>query len=58
MQGDNYCAADEENCFFFENGWEARITAAARDAFEAYLNRCPPRKREGEDNADPMRDCP
>lgn len=47
MQGDNYYAADEECCYFFENGWEERITAAAQPAFEAYIRRCPPKKKGG-----------
>ena len=40
-------APDEDNCFFFENGWEERLTAAVRPAFEEYIKRCPPKKREG-----------
>ena len=43
----NYYAPDEDNCFFFENGWEERLTAAVRPAFEEYIKRCPPKKREG-----------
>ena len=36
VKGDNYYAADDEQCFFFENGWEERITAVAAPAFENY----------------------
>ena len=50
MHGDNYYAPDEENCFFFENGWEERITAAAKPAFEEYIKRCPPRKADAGDS--------
>ena len=59
MQGDNYYAADEENCFFFENGWEERITAAAQPAFEEYIKRCPPKKKENsEERRDKVDECP
>lgn len=59
MQGDNYYAADEENCIFFENGWEERITAAAQPAFEEYLKRCPPTKKDKDsDTTDTVKECP
>ena len=45
IKGDNYYAADDEVCFFFENGWEERITAAAAPAYEEYKKRHP-RKQE------------
>ena len=58
MKSDNYYAPDEETCYFFENGWEERITAAAQPAFEEYIKRCPPEKRDdseksGEPDAPP-----
>ena len=43
---DNYYGVDPECCFFFENGWEERLTAAAQPAFEEYLKRCPPTKKK------------
>lgn len=46
LKGDSYYAPAEENCFFFENGWEERIIAAVKPAFEAYIRRCPPGKSE------------
>ncbi len=59
LQGDNYYAPDEENCYFFENGWEERITAAAQPAFEEYIKRCPPKKKAGDSKqSDPIKDCP
>ena len=39
IQSDNYYAPDEENCYFFENGWEERITEAAGESFKEYLKR-------------------
>ena len=38
---------DENLCYFFENGWEERITRAAEEPFKAYLKRNPPKKRTG-----------
>ena len=62
MQGNNYYAAAEENCYFFENGWEERITAAAQPAFEEYIRRCPPEKKdkeaEGQETENAVMDCP
>lgn len=45
MQGDDYYGIDEEVCYFFENGWEERITRAAEEPFREYLKRNPPKKR-------------
>ena len=42
LEGDDYYAPSEENCYFFENGWEERITAAAEEPFADYIRRCPP----------------
>ena len=50
LHSDNYYSPDPENCFFFENGWEERITAAAQPAFEEYIKRCPPKKKENKDD--------
>ena len=59
MAGDNYYAADPENCYFFENGWEERITAAAQPAFEAYIKRCPPKKHDdSEKKEETVDNCP
>ena len=43
MAGDNYYGVDPGVCWFFEHDGEARIAAAAKDAFEDYLQRNPPR---------------
>ena len=43
MQGDDYYGIDEEVCYFFENGWEERLSKAARDSFEAFIKRNPPK---------------
>ena len=60
MAGDDYCGLDPGVCWFFENNGEARITAAAKDAFEAYLKRNPPREKEKKEqgNSPDMTDCP
>ncbi|MBR5091565.1 MAG: radical SAM protein [Ruminiclostridium sp.] len=59
MTSDNYYAPDEENCYFFENGWEERITAAAQPAFEEYIKRCPPKKKEtAEKSKEQVNECP
>lgn len=42
IYGDNYYGASPSNCWFFEHDGEARITAAAQEAYEAYLRRNPP----------------
>lgn len=38
---DNYYGADEEACWFFHHNGEARIRAAAENAFAAYIKRHP-----------------
>ncbi len=43
--GDNYYGVDPDACFFFKNGWEERIRAAAAPAFDAYIRRNPPKER-------------
>ena len=57
--GDDYYGIDPDICRFFENDGEARIEAAAKDAFAAYLKRNPPkeRRREGSPETDSP-DCP
>ena len=42
MSGDNYYGADPGACYFFKNGWEERIRAAAQPAFDSYIKRNPP----------------
>ena len=44
MQGDDYYGIDESLCYFYENGWEERLTKAAEEPFRAYLERNPPKK--------------
>ena len=39
LAGDNYYGADPNACYFFRNGWEERIRAAAEPAFEKYMLR-------------------
>ncbi|MBQ9408260.1 MAG: radical SAM protein, partial [Clostridia bacterium] len=39
---ENYYGVDPDACFYFKNGWEARIRAAAQPAFEEYIKRNPP----------------
>ena len=39
MAEDNYYGVDPDACYFFRNGWEERIKAAAQPAYEAYLKR-------------------
>ena len=41
MAGDNYYGVDPAACYFFKNGWEERIRAAAQPAFDAYIRRHP-----------------
>ena len=45
MQSDDYYGIDEDLCYFFENGWEERLTKAAEEPFAAYLKRNPPKRR-------------
>jgi radical SAM protein with 4Fe4S-binding SPASM domain len=49
ISSDNYYAADDEQCHFFENGWDERITAAAAPAFEDYKKRCSLKSAAGPD---------
>ena len=48
MDGDNYYGVDPNACYFFKNGWEQRIRAAAKHAFEEYLRRNPPSTKRAE----------
>ena len=45
MQSDDYYGIDKEVCYFFENGWEERITKAAEEPFREYLKRNPPKEK-------------
>ncbi len=47
MKADDYYGIDEDVCYFFENGWEERITRAAEEPFREYLKRNPPKKKNG-----------
>ena len=62
MTGDDYNGIDPDICWFFENGGEERITAAAKDAFAAYLQRNPPKENRVETQQRPAEtdvlDCP
>ena len=46
MQGDDYYGIDKKLCYFFENGWEERITKAAEEPFREYLKRNPSKNTE------------
>ena len=48
MAGDNYCGVDPNACYFFKNGWEERIRAAAQPAFDEYIKRNPPEDESGD----------
>ena len=41
MQGDDYYGIDKDLCYFYENGWEERLTKVADKPFAAYLERHP-----------------
>ena len=41
IKGNDYYGIDEDVCYFFENGWEERLTKAAEKPFEEYLRRHP-----------------
>lgn len=46
IQDDDYYGIDADLCYFYENGWEDRLTKAAEEPFAAYLKRNPPKQRE------------
>ena len=49
MQGNDYFGIDKNVCYFFENGWEERLTQAAEEPFREYLKRNPPKKKTDEE---------
>jgi hypothetical protein len=51
MQGNDYYGIDEDVCYFFENGWEERLTKAAEEPFREYLKRNPPKKKTDEEKS-------
>lgn len=57
MQGDDYFGIDKDVCYFFENGWEERLTRAAEKPFADYLKRNPPKTNEKPEN-EGLADCP
>ena len=58
IAGDDYYGIDTSLCEFFENGWDQRIREIAQPAFEAYLKRNPPVKRnETRSLDDNIRNC-
>lgn len=58
IAGDDYYCIDPYLCEFFGNGWDQRIRDAAQPAFEAYLKRNPPvRKNETGSLEDNIRNC-
>ncbi len=60
MQGDDYYGIDEDLCYFYENGWEDRLTKAVEKPFEAYLGRHPEilEKRREKKNEQIEENCP
>ena len=58
IQKDDYLGIDENVCYFFENGWEERITKAAEGPFAEYLKRNPPLEKQETVNTDRMPECP
>ena len=60
MAGDDYYGVDPAVCDFFKNGWDKRIHEIAQPAFEAYIKRCPPKKRKGQAKQEkaPADECP
>ena len=58
MEADDYLGIDEELCWFFENGGEERITAAAQGPFEEYIKRNPPKKRTERKPETDVTECP
>ena len=58
LAGDDYYGVDPKACWFFEHDGEARIEAAAKDAFEAYLKRNPPREKADRAEAQGAPECP
>ena len=58
IAGDDYYGIDTSLCEFFENCWDQRIREIAQPAFEAYLKRNPPVKRnETRSLDDSIRNC-
>ena len=49
IAGDDYYGIDPYLCEFFENGWDQRIRDVAQPAFEAYLKRNPPVRKDRTD---------
>ena len=58
MAGDDYYGIDEGLCWFFENGGEERIAAAAKDAFAEYIKRNPPKEENHHAPESKNTDCP
>jgi len=58
MAGDDYYGVDPDVCWFFEHHGEERITAAAKDAFEAYIKRNPPKEKKEQTLDTEAADCP
>jgi len=56
IQGDDYYGIDEELCYFYENGWEERLTKAAEKPFESYLKRHPEIQERNRDNSNGQTD--
>ena len=58
MAGSDYYGIDEDLCWFFGHGGESRIETAAKDAFEAYIRRNPPKERAASQETGGAPDCP
>ena len=58
LAGDNYYGIDPACCEFFQKGWDKRIHEIAQPAFDAYILRCPPKKKDTEQKAETPAECP
>lgn len=58
MCGDDYYGIDPDVCYFFENGWEERMTKAAEEPFKEYLKRNPPKENRKREEEESLEDCP
>lgn len=57
IAGDNPCGVDPDACYFFRNGWEERIRAAALPAFERYLQCHPASGAKAPENENALPEC-
>ena len=58
IESGDFYAPVEEACYFFENGWEERIAAAAGRPFEDYCRRHPPIRAKKQEKDGKTQECP